>query len=142
MILLGIKPISQNDFKIVALSDNFILIDHFILHNLYYSYLELENWLNKIKFDTFETLKWFFDDLDIMERKIPCNLFQKIQGHNLAFSVNHRKLMEFIQFFYDYSIFASNSASPICPVFFLASAQRFISESFILKLNLDLEPPV
>jgi len=137
MIYVGVK-LFRNGFKIVALSEGFATIGkrYFTIGQ----FDKLNPWLNSLKLHSDEQARWFFDELEFNHPKYPGMAFQLLNDDNTIYLVNHRKLINVVQFFHEYLVWLQ--ARPIKKeiAFFLASATRIFDEENLKPYYPDEEP--
>jgi len=137
MIYFGVHLLPQA-FKVVALSQGFALID-----DKYFNveeYDKIKPWIDSIKTDPDEPAKWFFDEKEFNNPDYPGFVFESLDGCNSIFLVNHRKLANMIQFFYECIVQEFYFAPIPETAFFLASAIRIFDNVQIKHFFPDPEP--
>lgn len=128
MIYLGVN-ILENSFKIVALSEHFQFIGKAV-----FDFDEVHNikpWVGQLKTDSHELTKWYFDQLEFMENKFPVDSHQQFDKLHKIYLVNHRKLIEIINFFSMYTLYQFQGTVIPETTFFLAAAEKIIQNEYI-----------
>ena len=101
MIYYGID-LHHDSLEIAALSEGFAHLEskYFTCDEFH----KLHNWADSFKFKPDEICYWFFDDFEFNKYDHPLSLFPYYDTNNKIYLVNHRKLLNLIQFFYEWSI--------------------------------------
>ena len=138
MIYYGVD-LHYNSLEIAVLSEGFAHLD-----SKYFTcdeYHELRNWTNSFKFKTDEICYWFFDDFDFNKSKHLLPLFSSYDESNKFYLVSHRKLINIIQFFYEWS--RENEeyyTMDMNKAFLLASSIRLFDSEHMKPFDLELSP--
>jgi hypothetical protein len=134
MIYCGVQ-LYPGSFKIVALSEGFALIDEQFFH--IDNHCDLTSWINSLKADPLEEIQWFFDEGEFNNKQYPAQLFHHLANDDDILLVNHRKLINIIQFFYEWM--AQEEIFHMMPTkaFVLASAPRIFSEQELVSFYPD-----
>ena len=121
MIYFGVS-LFHNCFKIVALSEGFAPLDENTFHVKQQN--KLQQWIASLKIQPTEPAQWFFDELEFNNPDYPSSVFHFNDDYNSIYLVNHRKLLNVVQFFYEW--LAREQAFPLMQetAFFLASSIR------------------
>jgi hypothetical protein len=137
MIYFGVQLLPQA-FKIVALSEGFALLDQrcFIVEE----YDNIKPWVDSLKNDPQESARWFFDELEFNNPDYPALLFDSLDRDNAIYLVNHRKLANVVQFFYEWIAREFDFAPKPETAFFLASAIRIFDAEQMKHFIPDPEP--
>ena len=137
MIYLGVQLLPQA-FNIIALSEGFALLDQrcFTVEK----YDDVEPWSDTLKIYPHEPAKWFFDEAEFNNPDHPALLFESLNTANQLYLVNHRKLANVIQFFYEWIAREFDFAPRPEKAFFLASAIRIIDDKQMKQFIPDPEP--
>ena len=100
-------------------------------------------WIKKCKAEPHEICQWFFDEKKFNEMNDPSSIFPFNEEHhnnsNYIYLVNHRKLMNFIQFFYEWIIHGHDFIVDVDIAFILASSYRIFEENTILNIQDNLD---
>ena len=137
MIYFGVQLLPQA-FRVVALSQGFALIDERCFNDEQYD--QIMPWSDSLKISTDETAQWFFDEKEFNNADYPGFVFESLDECNSIFLVNHRKLVNVIQFFYEW-IAREYYFSPIPETaFFLASAIRIFEAKQVIQFIPDPQP--
>ena len=137
MIYLGVQLLPQA-FNIIALSEGFALLDQRLFTVEQFD--NIEPWSNALKIDPHEPAKWFFDEAEFNNPDHPALLFESLNPANDIYLVNHRKLANAAQFFYEWIAREFDFAPRPEKAFFLASAIRIIDVQQMKKFIPDPEP--
>jgi len=137
MIYFGVQLLPQA-FKVVALSQGFALIaeNYFNVEQ----YDKFKPWIDSVKTESDEPAQWFFDEKEFYNTEYPGFVFEFLDECNSIFLVNHRKLVNVIQFFYEW-IAREYHFSPIPDTpFLLASAMRTFDDKQLKQFIPDNFP--
>ncbi len=139
MIYFGVHLLPQA-FKVVALSQGFALIDE-----KYFSVEQYDNikpWIESVKINPYESAKWFFDEKEFNTADYPGFVFESLNDWNAIFLVNHRKLVNVMQFFYEWIAREFDCYFSPKPetAFFLASAIRIFDDKHLIHFTPDNYP--
>ena len=132
MIYLGVD-LYCSSFTIVALSEGFAFLDkkyfHFNKHN------EFIKWIAAIKGEPHEICWWFFDEVEFNKLDDPGSIFPFNEDHHdcshFVYLINHRKLINFSQFFYEWIIHKHDFLAEVEKAYILASSVRIFEEKII-----------
>ena len=137
MIYFGVQLLPQA-FNIIALSEGFALLDQRLFTVEQYD--NIESWSNSLKIDYHEPAKWFFDETEFNNPDYPALLFDSLNSANNIYLVNHRKLANILQFFYEWIAREFDFAPRPEKAFFLAATIRIFDEQQIKQFVPDPEP--
>jgi hypothetical protein len=137
MIYLGVQLLPQA-CNIIALSEGFALLDQRLFTVEQYD--NIEPWSNALKIDPHEPAKWFFDETEFNNPDYPALLFESLNSANQLYLVNHRKLANILQFFYEWIAREFDFAPRPEKAFFLAATIRIFDEQQIKQFIPDPEP--
>lgn len=137
MIYFGVQLLPQA-FNIIALSEGFALLDHRFFTVEQYD--NIEPWSDTLKIDPQEPAKWFFDETEFNNPDYPALLFESLNPANDIYLVNHRKLANVVQFFYEWIAREFDFAPRPETAFFLAATIRIFDAEQIKQFSPDLEP--
>jgi hypothetical protein len=137
MIYLGVQLLPQA-FNIIALSEGFALLDQRLFTVEQFD--NIEPWSNALKIDPHEPAKWFFDETEFNNPDYPALLFDSLNSANNIYLVNHRKLANILQFFYEWIAREFDFAPRPEKAFFLAATIRIFDEQQIKQFIPDPEP--
>ncbi len=137
MIYFGVQLLPQA-FNIIALSEGFARLDQRLFTVEQYD--NIESWSNSLKIDPHEPAKWFFDETEFNNPDYPALLFDSLNSANNIYLVNHRKLANILQFFYEWIAREFDFASRPEKAFFLASTIRIFEAEHIKLFIPDPEP--
>lgn len=137
MIYFGVQLLPQA-FNIIALSEGFALLDQRLFTVEQYDHIE--SWSNSLKIDPHEPAKWFFDETEFNNPDYPALLFDSLNSANNIYLVNHRKLANILQFFYEWIAREFDFAPRPAKAFFLAATIRIFDEQQIKQFIPDPEP--
>ena len=137
MIYFGVQLLPQA-FNIIALSEGFALLDQRLFTVEQYD--NIEPWSNALKIDSHEPAKWFFDETEFNNPDYPALLFDSLNSANNIYLVNHRKLANILQFFYEWIARDFDFAPRPEKAFFLAATIRIFDEQQIKQFVPDPEP--
>lgn len=137
MIYFGVQLLPQA-FNIIALSEGFALLDQRLFTVEQYDHIE--SWSNSLKIDPHEPAKWFFDETEFNNPDYPALLFDSLNSANNIYLVNHRKLANILQFFYEWIAREFDFAPRPEKAFFLAATIRIFDEQQIKQFIPDPEP--
>jgi hypothetical protein len=137
MIYFGVQLLPQA-FNIIALSEGFALLDQRLFTVEQYD--NIEPWSDTLKIDPHEPAKWFFDETEFNNPDYPALLFESLNSANQLYLVNHRKLANVIQFFYEWIAREFDFAPRPEKAFFLASAIRIVDAQQMKQFIPDPEP--
>ena len=137
MIYFGVQLLPQA-FNIIALSEGFALLDQRLFTVEQYD--NIESWSNSLKIDYHEPAKWFFDETEFNNPDYPALLFDSLNSANNIYLVNHRKLANILQFFYEWIACEFDFAPRPEKAFFLAATIRIFDEQQIKQFVPDPEP--
>jgi hypothetical protein len=137
MIYFGVQLLPQA-FNIIALSEGFALLDQRLFTVEQYD--NIESWSNSLKIDYHEPAKWFFDETEFNNPDYPALLFDSLNSANNIYLVNHRKLANILQFFYEWIARDFDFAPRPEKAFFLAATIRIFDEQQIKQFVPDPEP--
>jgi hypothetical protein len=98
MIYFGVQLLPQA-FKVVALSEGFAFINEHYFNIEEYD--KIKPWIDSVKINPDESAKWFFDEKEFNNADYPGFVFESLDECNEIFLVNHRKLVNMMQFFYE-----------------------------------------
>ena len=121
MIYFGVHLLPQA-CKVVALSQGFALIGEKYFNVEEYD--KFKPWIDSIKIDLDEPAQWFFDEKEFYNTEYQGFVFEFLDQCNSIFLVNHRKLVNVIQFFYEWIAREYHFSTIPETAFFLASAIR------------------
>jgi len=137
MIYFGVQLLPQA-FNIIALSEGFALLDQHCF--TVDQYENLQPWSNQLKIDPQEAARWFFDETEFNNPDYPALLFESLNQSNHIYLVNHRKLADVAQFFYEWIAREFDFAPRPEKAFFLASALRIFDAQQIKPFTPNAEP--
>ena len=137
MIYFGVQLLPQA-FNIIALSEGFALLDQRLFTVEQFD--NIEPWSNALKIDPHEPAKWFFDETEFNNPDYPALLFDSLNSANNIYLVNHRKLANILQFFYEWIAREFDFAPRPEKAFFLAATIRIFDEQQIKQFIPDPEP--
>jgi hypothetical protein len=137
MIYFGVQLLPQA-FNIVALSEGFARLDQRFFTVEQYD--DIEPWSDALKIDPQEPAKWFFDETEFNNPDYPALLFDSLDKGNAISLVNHRKLANVVQFFYEWIAREFDFAPRPEIAFFLASAIRIFDAEQMKQFIPDPEP--
>lgn len=137
MIYFGVQLLPQA-FNIIALSEGFALLDQRFFNVEKYD--DVEPWSDALKIDRHEPAKWFFDETEFNNPDYPALLFESLNQANDIYLVNHRKLANVVQFFYEWIAREFDFAPRPEKAFFLASAIRIVDAQQMKQFIPDPEP--
>ena len=137
MIYFGVQLLPQA-FNIIALSEGFALLDQRLFTVEQYD--NIEPWSNALKIDPHEPAKWFFDETEFNNPDYPALLFDSLNLANNFYLVNHRKLANILQFFYEWTAREFDFAPRPEKAFFLAATIRIFDEQQIKQFIPEPEP--
>ena len=137
MIYFGVQLLPQA-FNIIALSEGFALLDQRCFNVDEYDIIE--PWSNSLKIDPQEPAKWFFDETKFNNPDYPALLFESLNPANDIYLVNHRKLANVVQFFYEWIAREFDFAPRPETAFFLAATIRLFDNEQIKQFTPDPEP--
>ena len=139
MIYFGVQLLPQA-FKVVALSQGFALIDDKFFGVEQYD--QIIKWSNSLKSNTDEPAQWFFDEKDFNNPDYPGLVLESLDDCNAIFLVNHRKLVNVLQFFYEWIAREFDCYFTPKPetAFFLASAIRIFDDKQLIRFIPDDYP--
>jgi len=139
MIYFGVQLLPQA-FKIVALSQGFALIEEKYFNIEQYD--KFKPWIDSVKIDPDEPTKWFFDEKEFNNPDYPAFVFESLDQNNSIFLVNHRKLVNVMQFFYEWIVRELDCYFTPKPetAFFLASAIRIFDDKHLVPFVPDDYP--
>ena len=126
--------------KVVALSQGFALIDE-----KYFSveeYDKIKPWIDSVKINPDESAKWFFDEKEFNTADYPGFVLESLDDCKAIFLVNHRKLVNVLQFFYEWIAREFDCYFTPKPetAFFLASAIRIFDDKQLIRFIPDDYP--
>ena len=126
MIYCGVQ-LFPHACSIVALSEAFAIIDqdHFAIDN----YHRAEQWLDSLKLEPFEEMKWFFDENDMKKHEKSAMMLQSMMDEDDIFVIKHRKIGNIMQFLYEWMAQESMLLPAPDKAFILASAVRLFDEN-------------
>jgi hypothetical protein len=137
MIYFGVQLLPQA-CNIVALSEGFARLDQRFFTVEQYD--NIEPWSDALKIDPQEPAKWFFDETEFNNPDYPALLFDSLNPANDIYLVNHRKLANVVQFFYEWIAREFDFAPRPEQAFFLASTIRIVDANQIKQFIPDPEP--
>ena len=129
MIYCGVQ-LYPAAFKIVALSEGFAFIDEQSFANENQD--RLMPWIDDLKSDPVEEVKWFFDEFEFKNDKYQGQILNLMKNNQHIFLVNQRKLINLIQFFYEWIALEEMYHMIPGKAFFLASAVRIFNEQELI----------
>lgn len=100
MIYYGVD-LHYNSLEIVVLSEGFAHLE-----SKYFNvdeYYKLINWVDSYKLKPNEICYWFFDDFDFNKSDHHLSLLSSYDENNKIYLVNHRKLINIIKFFSEWT---------------------------------------
>lgn len=137
MIYFGVQLLPQA-FNIIALSEGFATLDQRLFTVEQYD--NIEPWSNALKIDPHEPAKWFFDETEFNNPDYPALLFDSLNSANNIYLVNHRKLANILQFFYEWIAREFDFAPRPEKAFFQAATIRIFDEQQIKQFIPHPEP--
>ncbi len=137
MIYFGVQLLPQA-FNIVAVSEGFAQLDQRLFTVEQYD--NIKPWCDALKIDPQEPAKWFFDEAEFNNPDYPALLFDSLGKHNAIYLVNHRKLANVVQFFYEWIAREFDFAPRPETASFLASAIRIVDANQMKLFIPDPEP--
>ena len=125
MLYLGVELFSYA-FTITALSDGFARLGqkNFRLSNSN----SWQYWVNQLKVNPQEPLRWFLDAADFQNPDYPAHLFDLSGEFSTVYLVNHRALCNLRQFLYERLGTTNGRNNDLEMSFVLASANRIFTE--------------
>jgi hypothetical protein len=137
MIYFGVQLLPQA-FNIIVLSEGFALLDQrcFTVDE----YDQIQPWSEALKIDPEEPALWFFDETEFNNPDYPALLFESLDQANDIYLVNHRKLVNAVQFCYEWSAREFDFAPRPEKALFLASAIRIFDAEQLKPFIPDTEP--
>lgn len=133
MIYFGVD-LYPKSFNIVCLTDCYALIDR-----KYFEFDKLNKfrqWIQECKSEPHEICQWFFDEKKYNDMDDPDSIFhfsdEYHDNSNYVYLVNHRKLINLIQFLYEWIIHEYDFFGEINKAFILASSFRIFEQDTIL----------
>ena len=134
MLYFGVK-LNSNGYKITVLSESFACLD--IKYFDAKDFENLYNWADSFKYKDLEKCYWFFDEYNFNKYAAAASNFTAPGFYLDLYSsdiylVNHRKLLNIIQFLYEWAVHTESYLTlDIDMSFLLASAFRlFDSDDF------------
>lgn len=99
MLYLGVN-LKIKCFKITVLSESYAYLDtrYFDLEDIDRFY----KWMNSYKYDNSEKCSWFFDEYNFYKYSDTVSYFE-LENSDI-YLVNHRKLLNIIQFLYEWAV--------------------------------------
>lgn len=101
MIYLGVD-LHDSNFRITVLTESFAHLDTISF------YIEekkrLQQALDSFKYNYCEKCSWFFDELNFNTHENAASTFYFDNNYNEIYLVNHRKLINIIQFLYEWAV--------------------------------------
>lgn len=138
MIYYGVD-LHYDSLEIAALSEGFAHLD-----SKYFTcdeYHKFYRWADSFKFKPDEISYWFFDEFDFNKSDHLLSLFSYYDENNKIYLVNHRKLLNIIQFFYEWSKEQKEYyLMDINKAFLLASSARLFDFEYMKLLESESSP--
>ena len=136
MLYFGVD-LYYESFKIVALSEGFALLGERYFE--FKKHDEFQKWTDSLKREPAEICCWFFDEHKFEKLDDPDSIFPWGDEHhdnsNYVYMVNHRKLINFYQFFYQWIIHEHDFFVNVEKAFILASSVRIFDTELIKPLE-------
>ncbi len=126
MIYCGVQLFVES-FQIVALSEAFAIIDQRNFPADQHD--NAKPWLESLKTRPDEKVQWFFDEQNISAYKHTAITLTWIMDGNETFVIDHRKLANLMQFFYEWMAQEATFFPAPDQAWILASAVRLFDDS-------------
>lgn len=136
MIYCGVQ-LYPSAFKIVALSSGFALLAEQYFHCD--NHVDVTSWINSLKLDPLEKIHWFFDEREFNNNQYPAQLWRHRINNEAVFLVNHRQLINLMQFFYERLAQEELLHTIPTKAFILASTVRIFKEQELVAFYLNEE---